>query len=185
MGLDNGPKINLRFLIKRADYLRDPASCTQTDLQRATPGDEHLKVFALLGNGRLDYRLDEMFINVVMDRLPILCGVWSRQGDMLKQLMEKGASILLEEDIESDKTVLAVAAERGFEALLSVLIEQRADIEVRGAVMARRRFTLLRRMAMKEWPSILLDNGADIEAQDTLFGQTALLWASEKAIPQL
>ncbi|GIJ98168.1 hypothetical protein Aspvir_000283 [Aspergillus viridinutans] len=179
--LDNGPEINLRFLIKGVEYRRDPASCSQSDLEKAEPGDEHLKVFALLCLGRFDpQETVEVFLDVVMDQLPALWGIWSRQGDMLKLLMGKGASIPLEQGIESDKTVLAIAAERGFETLLSVLIEQGADIEVRDAVIGKTPLHFAAENGHHILVKILLDNGADIEAQDILFGQTPLLWAAEK-----
>ncbi|GIJ89202.1 hypothetical protein Asppvi_008132 [Aspergillus pseudoviridinutans] len=178
--LDNGPEISLRFLIKGMEYRRDPASCTQSDLERMMPGDEHLKALPLLCLGRFDlWQMEEMFFSM-MYRLPVLWGVWSRQGDIVKLLMEKGASIPLEQGIESDKTVLAIAAERGFETLVSVLIEQGADIEVRDAVIGKTPLHFAAENGHDGVVKILLDNGADIEAQDILFGQTPLLWAAEK-----
>lgn len=180
--LDNGPESYLRFLIKGLEYRRDPATCTLSDLEKAEPGDEHLIVFTLLLFARCYTRndMEKTTLNVLLDRLPILWGVWSRQGDILKLLMDKGASILLEEDIESDKTVLAMAAERGFEPLLGVLIQQGADIDVRDPVIGKTPLHFAAENGHDRAAKILLDNGADIEAQDTLFGQTPLLWAAEK-----
>lgn len=181
--LDTGPELQLRFMIGIGEHMQDPREENVKELQEMDPGDEHLKVLTLLLMGRFDLTADDihqMMIMLFYDRLPILWGVLSRQNEMLKMLVEKGALDPLEQDEGSDISVLGMAAEKGVDTLVRVLIEQGADIECRNTSIGKTPLHLAAENGHERVVKLLLERGADIEAQDILFGQTPLLWAAEK-----
>jgi len=80
---------------------------------------------------------------------------------------------------EEGKTLVAIASERGFNKVVTTLIDRGADINI----ASDSGFTPLN-LALKNGHSgtatILINSGADLDSHDTAYGKTPLLWAVEK-----
>jgi ankyrin repeat protein len=79
------------------------------------------------------------------------------------------------------KTLVAMASERGYNKVVSVLVDRGADINI----ASDSGFTPLN-LALKNGHSgtatILINGGADLDSHDTAYGKTPLLWAVEKKV---
>ena len=116
--------------------------------------------------------------------LAILC-VTNGDDKALLTLLQKtgGKRVKINERNLSDegKTLVAMASERGFNKVVTVLIDRGADVNI----ASDSGFTPLN-LALKNGHSgtatILINSGADLDSHDTAFGKTPLLWAVEKKV---
>jgi len=114
--------------------------------------------------------------------LAILC-VTNGDDKALMLLLQKtgGKRVKINERNLSDegKTLVAMASERGYNKVVSVLVGRGADINI----ASDSGFTPLN-LALKNGHSgtatILINGGADLDSHDTAYGKTPLLWAVEK-----
>ncbi|RYO97915.1 hypothetical protein DL764_007239 [Monosporascus ibericus] len=143
-------------------------------LGAASAGDDNM-VKLLLGLPNIDPdEADDI------GRTPLLMAVWCGHTTVVELLLKTDRVNVNSIDPISQHTVLAIAAERGYEAIAQLLLDRDADMEMlSGKEWRLSPLLYASRYGHEAVVRLLLDSGADVNSKSD-DGLTSLLFASHK-----
>jgi hypothetical protein len=116
---------------------------------------------------------------------------FSRQRSVFSHVTERGDEIILtflcasgKLDVESKdnstgQTPLSWAAEKGYEAVVKLLVERGVELETKDGLFGRTPLSWAAGKGHEAVVKLLVEGGAELETKDGLFGRTPLSWAAE------